>query len=225
MNLSLRLKTVASFVKRGSRLADIGTDHGYIPIYLVEEGFINEAIAMDINKGPLERAQENIRKAGLENQIRIRLSDGLDKLLPGEADSIIIAGMGGMLIKDILKRGLDVIKSTGELILSPHSDLAEVRDFLSEEGFKIIHEEMLIDEGKYYVIIKAFYTGEKYYLNPEEAAFGKILLEEKNNILYNWLLNEKTKKEKILDGLNEKNTAKSLETSLELIRKGLKIYG
>ena len=225
MNLSLRLKTVASFVKRGSRLADIGTDHGYIPIYLVKEGVINEAIAMDINKGPLERAQENIRKAGLEDQISIRLSDGLDKLLPGEADSIIIAGMGGMLIKDILKRGLEVIKNTGELILSPHSDLAEVRNFLSEEGLNIIHEEMLIDEGKYYVIIKAFYTGEKYFLNPEEAAFGKILLEEKNNVLYNWLLNEKTKKEKILDGLNEKNAARSLETSLELIRKGLKIYG
>ena len=105
MKLSKRLEMIASFVKPGSRLADIGTDHGYIPIALTERGVILSALAMDVRKGPLERAREHIGEAGLAEQIETRLSDGLEKLKAGEADTVVIAGMGGELEIHILEEG------------------------------------------------------------------------------------------------------------------------
>ena len=95
MKLSKRLETVASFVPKGSNIADIGTDHGYVPIYLVREGQAEHAVAMDVRKGPLERARAHVEAAGLGSRIDVRLSDGLAGLKPGEADCVVIAGMGG----------------------------------------------------------------------------------------------------------------------------------
>ena len=111
MNLSKRLERLTDFVSEGNILADIGTDHAFVPIYLVSENKVPTAIAMDINEGPLEKANRNIRSKSLENKIKIRLSNGLDKLEAYEADTILIAGMGGELIVDILKRG-DNLKYT-----------------------------------------------------------------------------------------------------------------
>ena len=105
MQLSKRLQAVADLVTPGSRLADVGTDHGYVPIWLYEQGIIPSAIAMDLREGPLNRAKENIAVHDLSDGITVRLSDGLEKLLSGEADSIVIAGMGGMLVKKILFPG------------------------------------------------------------------------------------------------------------------------
>ena len=105
MQLSKRLSAVASLITEGSRLADIGTDHGYVPIALVENGSIPSAVAMDVNKGPLERAQEHIREKHLEDRIKTRLSDGVKALEEGEADAVLIAGMGGMLVIRILDAG------------------------------------------------------------------------------------------------------------------------
>ena len=107
MELSKRLQAVAGLVTAGSRLADIGTDHAYIPIYLARSGKIPEAVAMDVNRGPLERAEENIRAYELEDRIKTRLSDGFSALEQGEADSAVIAGMGGGLMSRILKEGED----------------------------------------------------------------------------------------------------------------------
>ncbi len=225
MNLSLRLKTVASFVKRGSRLADIGTDHGYIPIYLVEKGIINRAIAMDVNKGPIERAKNNIRAAGLEEFIETRISDGLKKLEKNEVDSIIIAGMGGMLIRKILDDKIDIINSVEELIVSPHSDWFTVREFLINNNMEIIDETIIKDEGKYYLIIKSKFSktsiSKEYDLTT--LTYGKILLENKNEILKEFLLKEKDKKEKIIKSL-KKGDSEKLKSSLEIIRKALKYY-
>ena len=106
MELSSRLKTIASFVSEGMCVADIGTDHGYIPIYLTSEGMTDKAYAMDVNRGPLERAGENIRKEGLDGRIECILSDGMEKL-PIDADSVVIAGMGGDLMEQILMGGED----------------------------------------------------------------------------------------------------------------------
>ena len=106
MKLSKRLETVASFVPKGSNIADIGTDHGYVPIYLVREGQAEHAVAMDVRKGPLERARAHVAEAGLGSRIDVRLSDGLAGLKPGEADCVVIAGMGGELIIHILEEGV-----------------------------------------------------------------------------------------------------------------------
>ena len=128
-------------VTPGSILADIGTDHGYVPISLVQRKKIKKAIAMDVNKGPLKRAEEHIREAQLEEYIETRLSDGVKKLEVGEVNSILIAGMGGDLVIRIIKNGMEVCRSVDELILQPQSELGKVRKFLRENNFEIIDED------------------------------------------------------------------------------------
>ena len=110
MELSKRLTAVASLVTEGASVADIGTDHGYIPIYLVKQQIAEKAIALDINRGPLERARLHITGHGLKDRIETRLSDGLANVVPGEVDTMVAAGMGGALIIKILKEGRDVVE-------------------------------------------------------------------------------------------------------------------
>ena len=155
MELSKRLTAVAGFVEQGAVLADIGTDHGYVPIALVRRGVIPRAIAMDVNAGPLARAQAHIREYGLENRIETRLGDGLSQLRPGEADTLLIAGMGGPLICRILGEGMETARAARRLVLSPQSEMKEVRRFLCRHGFQIRDEAMVKEDGKYYVILLA----------------------------------------------------------------------
>ena len=155
MELSKRLRVIASFVEKGAVLADVGTDHGYVHIDLVQRGIVSRAIAMDVKEGPLQRAREHIREYGLTEQIETRLGDGLSRLAPGEADTILIAGMGGPLICRILEAGMETARAASSLILSPQSEVGEVRRFLCRFGFRIGDEAMVKDEGKYYVVIKA----------------------------------------------------------------------
>lgn len=155
MQISKRLRTVADMVSTGNRLADVGTDHGYVPVFLVLENRIPSAVAMDINRGPLERARLHIRKYGLEARIETRLSDGLEKLLPGEADTVLIAGMGGMLTIRILENGQKVLQTAKELILQPQSDIREVRLFLKKNGYRIAAEDMVEEDGKFYPMMRA----------------------------------------------------------------------
>lgn len=149
------MKAVAAMVTSNGILADVGTDHGYVPIALVQRQKIPGAIAMDINKGPLARAKENIAAAHLEDYIQIRLSDGVEELEPGEADSILIAGMGGELIIHILSEGEKVCKKASELILQPQSDIRKVREYLREHQYKIVDEDMVCEDGKYYPMMRA----------------------------------------------------------------------
>lgn len=123
MQLSLRLSAIAGLVTRGNRLVDVGCDHGYLPVSLYLDGKIPGAIAMDVRKGPLSRAQEHISQYGLDAYIETRLSDGLEALKPGEGDTLVIAGMGGPLMERILTDGAEVRESFREMILQPQSDI------------------------------------------------------------------------------------------------------
>ena len=152
---SERLKCIASNVKSGGIVADIGCDHAFTSIYLVEEKLARGAVAMDINKEPLKRAWQHIKEAGMEEYISVRLSDGARELKKGEADTILISGMGGALITDILKQSIDIIKYAEELVLSPQSEIYIVRHFLHDNGFKIVSEDMVKEQGKFYVVIRA----------------------------------------------------------------------
>lgn len=152
--LSKRLQTIASFVQPDSRIADVGTDHGFLPIYLLEQGIASQGIAMDIRRGPLSRAQDHIAEAGLETKIETRLGNGLEKLMPGEADTVIVAGMGGPLMLDILRAGSHVFDDVDRFILSPQSDWRGFRLGLEKLGLQIIREEMVCEDGKYYVIME-----------------------------------------------------------------------
>lgn len=205
MKLSDRLQAVASFVTPGLRVADIGTDHGYIPIYLTEQGIIPYAIAMDINKGPILRAQENIKENSLEKFIETRLSNGFDKLEPGEADCAVIAGMGGELITNILNNGRNVVDGLKELVLSPHSEVWLVRKYLHNNDFKIIDEKMIIDEGKFYTIIKVVKGKDEIY-SEEDYMYGKILIEKKDEVLMKYICKEYNKVEKIFENIRKNGT-------------------
>ena len=155
MELSKRLQTVAAAVTPGHRIADVGTDHGYVPIYLVKNGLCPSACAMDVNKGPLARAAEHIGQEGLSDKIATRLSDGLAGLSPDETDTVVIAGMGGELICRILKNAPEFLKAGMEFILQPQSEWFKVRHLLHDAGYHIAGEWFLKEDGKYYVVIKA----------------------------------------------------------------------
>lgn len=202
MELSKRLSAVACLVTPGNRLADVGTDHGYIPIYLIKENRIPHAIAMDVNQGPLLRAQEHIREEQLEERIETRLSDGLKKLLPGEADTAVIAGMGGALTLRILEEGKETADRLRELILQPQSELEKVRKWLEEHHYRIEEEDMILEDGKYYPMMKVVH-GEMGPLREIDARYGPVLLKKKHACLRSYLIWERGVKETILKQLEQ----------------------
>lgn len=209
MKLSYRLETIASLVPQGSKVADIGTDHGYIPIWLVKNNIAASALAMDVRKGPLARANEHIAEYGLTACIETRLSDGLSKLMPGEADTVIIAGMGGGLMIHILEGGGHVLDSVKQLILSPQSEIGEVRRYLAIHGYTLTRERMLKDEGKFYTVMVAE-RGVMEYGKEIEYRYGKLLLDEKNAILSEYLDKEINMHIEIMKALKQQKTEGSL---------------
>lgn len=229
MQLSKRLSAVASLITEGSRLADVGTDHGYVPIWLVKTGKIPSAIAMDVNKGPLLRAQEHIGEYGLEDSVRTRLSDGLAALEPGEADSVLIAGMGGPLTVRILSNARNHWDRVREWVLQPQSELGEVRKFLAQEGFLVTDEDMVEEDGKYYPMMRVV-RGTSDYRTEVEFLFGKQLLEDRNEVLLDYLKREKGKMEQVLQKVSAQpgeaagQRAKELTVYLETIEEALKRY-
>ncbi|WP_394924238.1 tRNA (adenine(22)-N(1))-methyltransferase [uncultured Robinsoniella sp.] len=223
MQLSKRLLAVSEMVTSNSRLADIGTDHGYIPIYLIENKRIPRAIAMDVNKGPLNRAKENIELHGLGEYIETRLSDGAAALHSGEADAVVIAGMGGGLVIKILTEGSEVLESVKELILQPQSELAFVRRHLQDNHYAVIEENMVLDDGKYYPMMKVIHD-KMDYEREIDFKYGKLLLEQKNECLKSFLDKEERTYEKVLetlrgnDGEHAKQRIAEVEHELECIR-------
>ena len=202
MILSKRLLAVASAVTPGNRVADIGTDHGYVPIYLVENGRIPSAIAMDVNRGPLERAVRHIREQGLESRISTRLSDGMTELKSHEADTVILAGMGGDLICRILWKRKDLLDEHPELVLQPQSEWFKVRHALHDLGYRIKQEWFLRDEGKYYVIMKAI-PGQEKYDREADYFYGAVLEEECLPVYKEYLLREEKKRQGIMNRILE----------------------
>ena len=209
MQLSQRLSSVASMVTAGNCLADVGTDHGYVPIYLYERNIIPRAIAMDVNKGPLERAALHIAESGMKEAIETRLSDGLTALKPGEADSVVIAGMGGPLIIRILSAHPEITESLKELILQPQSEISEVRIWLYEQGYEIIEEHMVFEDGKYYSMFKAVKNENCRPLTELECKFGRLDVLKEKDVLKAFVEREIGNKHNILEKLQAENTEKS----------------
>lgn len=153
MKLTPRLKTIANFVVAGERVADIGTDHGYLPVYLVEKKISNQIIAADINEGPLLSAKSIIEKTNYQDIIKLRLGSGIEVLQPGEVDTVIIAGMGGVLISEILGQDLEKSYSYGKFILQPMVAQDDLRRYLYANGFNIVDEKLAREGEKYYEIM------------------------------------------------------------------------
>ncbi len=240
MELTKRMKAIADLVSKGYKMADIGTDHAYIPIYLIESDKSPQAIAMDINEGPLMRAKEHVAESGVIHRIQLRLSDGLEKLAPGEVESVVIAGMGGALVIKILKKDWNVTINLKECILQPQSEIAKVRAFLLQEGFLFVEEDIILEDGKFYPMMKVIppqYRDktEKCFVNAmewteTEIKYGRKLLELRHPILKKYLDKEKKMKTDIFFGLKEQNSKRArkriaeLEQEISSIEKGLKYY-
>lgn len=220
VKLSKRMKAVAGMVTPGNILADIGTDHGYVPIALLQREKVPSAIAMDINKGPLSRAYDNVVNNGLEDKIQTRLSDGVEALEPGEVDTILIAGMGGELIIKILTQGEIVCRSAKELVLQPQSDLAKVRKYLRLHNYRIVDEDMIFEDDKYYPMMKVIPVRENDIwekLKPEVIdacdIYGPLLLSNGHPILRKYLV----KQHKQLTGIVSK--LKKQEQSEHIVKR------
>ena len=172
IRLKPRLQTAADMVRIGSRVADIGTDHAYLPASLILSGKIPSAV---LRKGPLENAEETVRNNHIEDRVQLRLSDGLKCVSPDEADDIVIAGMGGILISEILTAAEWVKNSRYKLILQPQSHDEDVRKYLFSNGFSVTDEEVCFEDGKVYICIGAVYTGEILPHSEAEIMFGTML--------------------------------------------------
>lgn len=182
MKLSKRLQSIANLVPHNSIVGDIGTDHGYIPGYLIENNISKRVIGTDISKGSLEKIIEYVNNNGYSERIFPRLGDGLEAIKPFEVDTIIIAGMGGLLIRDILEKDKDVTKSVVNFIFQPMIAAKELREYLLNNNFEIIREEIVREENKFYEIIfaregKSSVSDEFYY------EISPLLIEEKHPLL------------------------------------------
>ena len=226
MLLSDRMKAVVDLVLPCESMADIGCDHGYVAIALIRNGICKKVIAMDINKGPLERAKGNIRDCKMQDSIETRLSDGAAALLPNEADGIICAGMGGRLVISILEQRRDLVHKMKQLVLQPQSELNEVRCYLRQNGYRIEKEDMIFEDGKYYPMMRVSPMHETAGDGAETSAriirvqdtYGPYLLEKSNPVLKQYLLWQKDNLEKIMGNLKNTRsiTARQQERIAEL---------
>ena len=181
--MNLRLNKLAEMVDPGSRLADIGTDHAYLPIKLVQEGKVAFAIASDVAAGPLQNAKTDIAEAGLGQQIETRLGSGLETLKDEDRiDTVVIAGMGGKLMVSLLEEAAGRGKYYPTLILEPNIGENRVRQWLEEHDYQIVAEDLVAESGHTYELIKAKQTGKKHSLTAKEKDFGPLLLKQKGPV-------------------------------------------
>lgn len=273
INISERLKCVAGLVNKGARVADIGTDHAYLPIYLVQNGISNKVYACDVRKEPLRRAKLHIDEYGLSDKITTQLCDGLKGINKGDVDTVTICGMGGKLMKNILKAGIDKLGDNTQLVLSAQSELRDFRKYLLEIGVDIKSEHMLLEDGKYYFIFDCVYnTQDEYYLNvtniqqnniyehaavagdihnnnihnndshredydkedndkkkitayaEEELRYGRYLLDNKSEVLYEYLNKELTSCNNIRNSLiNNKEQSISIKSRIHAIDEDIAV--
>lgn len=202
--ISKRLELVASFVPQGAILLDVGSDHAYLPIELVERGQIESAIAGEVVEGPYQSAVKNVEAHGLKEKIQVRLANGLAAFEEGDQVSVItIAGMGGRLIARILEEGLDKLANVERLILQPNNREDDLRIWLQENGFQIVAESILEEAGKFYEILVV--EAGQMKLSTSDVRFGPFLSKEVSPVFVQKWQKEAVKLEFALGQIPEKN--------------------
>lgn len=223
MEISKRLSMIAQCIPPNTNIvADIGTDHGYIPIYLIQNNIAKKCIACDINPKPLLNAKQNISISRMEQYIETRLGSGLSRLKQNETDVIVIAGMGGMLIIDILEKDLNIVKGASLLVLQPQLDIDKVRKYLHSIEFTILEEKMVYEDGKYYTILKAV-PGIELPYSSSEYLFGKTLIDSQNPILKEFISSKLKEFTIVKDKLVNKKTIQA-QNRLEELKKEITVY-
>lgn len=214
MHLTERMQAVCDLIKYSKTVCDVGCDHGFVPIYLVKERAFTAALAMDINEGPLAAAGINIEMNGVADKVKTKLSDGLNMLLPGDAEAIVIAGMGGRLMVRILEDAIgkisDDIFGIKELILQPQSELQYFRRSVRQFGLYCEAENMVLEDGKFYPMGRYVYKGTEATDDDDMSVglfdkYGQHLLEDKNEVLRMYLEKEKKSIAGIVESLEKAN--------------------
>ncbi len=201
--LSQRLKVVADFVPQNSRVADIGSDHAYLPVYLMKQKQIEFGIASEVAKGPLDNAIQEIKAEGLSDRIDTRLADGLLSVQPEDKiDCVTIAGMGGTLIKNILENGKSHLSGNELLILQPNVGEDRLRTWLMNNQYEISDETILREDGHTYEIIVAKKTDEPVKYTEQEIKFGPFLLKQHSDVFVEKWENEIERIEMVIDQMN-----------------------
>ena len=222
VNISDRLRSVAESVEKCKVVADIGCDHGFLPIYLVLTKRAEYAIAMDLRKEPVRRAGEHIASFNLSDKIITRQSNGLEQIKKGEADTFTITGMGGMLMRDILIAGFDKLNDGDKFVFSPQSDVDTFRAYLDDAGFVITAEKMIFEAPKFYFIINAtLKIGERMNLSELELRFGRNFWQGETKVLQDFLNKELYNNDILCGQLKEKEQRGNLSVlpKLEILRR------
>ncbi|MDO5456795.1 MAG: class I SAM-dependent methyltransferase [Atopococcus tabaci] len=231
IKLSKRLKEIADFIPPASRLADIGSDHAYLPIYLIQQEKIDFAVAGEVAAGPLQHAQEEVTDRNLEDRIHVRLGNGLDVLEKDDAvDHVVIAGMGGLLIALILEQGLlnHKVSDGQSFVLQPNNEEVHLRRFLLENHFEITQESILSENKHFYEIIVAKYQAgqEAEAWSEEDLLFGRFVEAADPQIFKEKWQNEKRKTKNIIASLqyskaNNDKTLTDFQHKINLIEERL----
>lgn len=216
MQLDNRLRAVADFVVPGSRVADIGTDHAYLPVYLVEAGKADFVVAGDKNTGPCEAAFRTVREHGMGDRISVRQGDGLAILKEGEVDTVCIAGMGGSLMCEILGAYPEQLKEIGMLVLQPMNDVPELRKWIYQHYWHIEDEDLALSDGRIYEIIMAK-RGRRKRPSPLMLSIGPVLWEKKTDLLRHHIEALLFQTRRIAAGMEKSDRAKKSKKYREII--------
>jgi len=222
VKLSARLTCLVRYVPTDSVVADIGTDHAYLPVYLVRNRIASRVVAGEISRGPYGTALEAVRKAGLDSHIEVRLGDGLQVISPGEVNVVVLAGMGGRTICSILTSGQAVLAGLERLILQPMRDVALVRRWLDENGWRMTDEDMVYEDNHFYVVIVAR-PGREEIADSVVFELGPRLLENRSAVFRRFLLKRQAEIGAVLTELQTARGARVLEKSSRLQREADKL--
>ncbi|WP_455257718.1 tRNA (adenine(22)-N(1))-methyltransferase [Peptoniphilus asaccharolyticus] len=202
MRLSNRLETIAMMVSKNSKVADIGTDHGQVPIFLSENNISNYIVCSDISEPSLRKSEEIVKSF---NNIYPRLGDGLNVLEKNEVDEVIIAGMGGHLIVKILEENLEIIRNLKSLILQPMQGTEYLREYLYEK-YKFIDEKIVYEDSRYFEIIQVVYTGEKTSVDEIYFEIPKVSYDKKEKICTEFINHKIQKNKDIIENIKKSKT-------------------
>ncbi len=201
MELKGRLRLIAKKVPECRKICDIGTDHAYIPIYLVKNKVCELAVASDVKKGPIEAAQRNICLYDLQDVIETRLGYGLETITPGECETVIIAGMGGILISEILGKSIEVAKAAKLLVLQAQNSIDVLRRWLYQNGFEILDEQLTNEGEKIYGVILSKWVGKTTEIDEIYYYIGEKLIEKKDALLDKYIAKVQRRFNKIIAGI------------------------
>jgi len=212
--LSSRLLAIAERVPHGAAVADIGTDHAYLPVYLIQNSIAGRVIASDVNSGPLDKALRNIKDSGTAQSIELRLGSGLEILSPGEVDTAVITGMGGLLIADILEKSSCIAREIQTFLLQPMNHLEGLRRYLVHHHYRIIDEVLVEDDGRIYCVMTVV-NGQQEVPDEMYYKVGKSLVTKKDLLLAKYLENRVKELDKIICDIRLIDTAKTRERRKE----------